>query len=147
MVTDIEFGAWKKHMRAGNDCFNKYQTLTAISHYNEAAYRAQRLINTSRNKSGAIAALIAAYHNLAEVYGRTEEYELCEETLRAPMQTIDQLLIDYTEDSSTYCAALHGKNMAYCALLQFQKERSAPYKVASNRVQPFQVIQHNQKLN
>lgn len=121
MKNDSEFSDWKRHMRAGNACFKRCQILTAISHYNEAKYQARLLIDESENKSGAIAALIASHHNLAEVYRQEGEPQLCEQALCAAICVVDELLANCDEDSPTYLAALHGKNTAYCALLQFQR--------------------------
>ena len=145
MNSDVEFAAWQMYMRAGNDCFEKRQTLTAISHYNEAQYQARCLIDLSENKSGAIAALIASHHNLAEVYRNEAELELCEQALCDALKAVDQVLECCATDSATYVAALHGKSTAYSALVHFRKIRSQGSPIPSQ--QPQWSHENKHKLN
>ena len=121
MENDSDFNRWKTHIRAGNSCFKNRQILAAISHYKEAEFQARCLIGSSPNKSGAIAALIASHHNLAEIYRREQEPQLCEQSLSNSLRVINELLVEFADDTETYLALLHGKNTAYCALLHYQK--------------------------
>lgn len=115
---DPRFTPWKRHTLAGNLYFEKKQIARSIEHYEIAICEAITLINMVNSGRAAVAALLASFHNLAELYAQQDEHNLSENELAKAHNIIDALLLN--EQSNAQEEALRwGKCRAKIALLRF----------------------------
>jgi hypothetical protein len=113
------FMSWKRHTLAGNSYFEKHQIMHCIEHYEIAICEAIMLINVVNSGRAAVAALLASFHNLAELYTQQKEHVLSENELAKAYNIINALLLN--EQSEEQEEALRwGKCKANFALLQFR---------------------------
>ena len=113
------FMSWKQHTLAGNSYFEKHQIMDSIEHYEIAICEAMMLINAANSGRAAVAALLASFHNLAELYTQQNEHTLSENELTKAYTIINALLLN--EQSEEQKEALRwGKSKANFALLQFR---------------------------
>ena len=116
---DPHFMSWKYHTLAGNSYFEKNQTMDSIEHYEIAICEAIMLINMLNSGKAAVAALLASFHNLAELYTQKNEHALSENELTKAYNIINALSLN--EQSEEQKEALRwGKSKANFALLQFR---------------------------
>jgi hypothetical protein len=116
---DPHFMSWKYHTLAGNSHFEKHQIMNSIEHYEIAICEAIMLINMLNSGKAVVAALLASFHNLAELYTQQNEHALSENELTKAYNIINALLLN--EQSEEQKEALRwGKSKANFALLQFR---------------------------
>lgn len=116
---DCNFTSWKHHTLVGNSYFEKHQIMHSIEHYEIAICEAIMLINVPNSGRAAVAALLASFHNLAELYTQQNEHALSENELDKAHNIIDTLLLN--EQSEEQVEALRwGKCRANFALLTFR---------------------------
>ena len=115
----LNFTSWKHHTLAGNSYFEKNQIMHSIEHYEIAICEAIMLINVANSGRAAVAALLASFHNLAELYSQQNEHALSENELVKAHNIINALLLN--EQSEEQEEALRwGKCRANFALLHFR---------------------------
>lgn len=116
---DLNFTSWKHHTLVGNSYFEKHQIMYSIEHYEIAICEAIMLINVANSGKAAVAALLASFHNLAELYTQQNEHVLSENELAKAYNIINVLLLN--EQSEEQEEALRwGICKANFALLQFR---------------------------
>jgi hypothetical protein len=116
---DSDFMSWKHHTLAGNSYFKKHQIVNSIEHYEIAICEAITLINMSNSGMAAVAALLASFHNLAELYTQQNECILSENELMKAYNIINTLLLNKQSEEQEQ-ALRWGKNKANIALLTFR---------------------------
>ena len=117
---DLNFTFWKHHTLVGNSYFEKNQIMHSIEHYEIAICEAIMLINVANSGRAAVAALLASFHNLAELYSQQNEHALSENELAKAHNIINALLLN--EQSEEQKEALcWGKCRANFALLHFRR--------------------------
>lgn len=113
------FASWKRHTIAGNSYFEKNQIMLSIEHYEIAICEAIMLINMVNSGKAAVAALLASFHNLAELYAQQNQHDLSENELTKAYDLINTLLLSKQSDDQEE-ALMWGKCKANIALLQFR---------------------------
>jgi|AntRauTorckE5430_2_1112549.scaffolds.fasta_scaffold20994_2 hypothetical protein len=119
---DPHFTTWKRHTLAGNLYFEKHQIVRSIEHYEIAICEAIMLINMVNSGRAAVAALLASFHNLAELYAQQNEHDLSESELAKAHNIINALLLNEQSDEQEE-ALIWGKCRANIALLKFRHLR------------------------
>ena len=94
IIQDSDFTSWKHHTLTGNSYFKKNQIMHSIEHYEIAICEAITLINMANSGMAAVAALLASFHNLAELYTQQNEYILSENELIKAYNIINTLLLN-----------------------------------------------------
>ena len=119
IIQDSDFMSWKHHTLAGNSYFEKHQIMHSIEHYEIAICEAITLINKVNSGMAAVAALLASFHNLAELYTQQNEYALSENELAKAYNIISGLLLN-KQSKEQEAALIWGKCKANIALLNFR---------------------------
>jgi hypothetical protein len=117
---DSDFISWKRHTLAGNAYFEKHQIMYSIEHYEIAICEAMKLINMLTSGMAAVAALLASFHNLAELYTQQNEYALSESELVKAHNIISALLLNKQSEMQEE-ALRWGNCKANIALLNFRR--------------------------
>lgn len=116
---DPNFTSWKHHTLVGNSYFEKHQIVDSIEHYEIAICEAIILINVANSGRAAVAALLASFHNLAELYTQQNEHTLSENELAKAHNIINALLLNEQSEEQEE-ALIWGKCKANFALLHFR---------------------------
>lgn len=125
IIQDPHYASWKHHTLAGNSYFEKHQIMHSIEHYEIAICEAIILINMVNSGKAAVAALLASFHNLGELYAQQNEHDLSENELVKAQNIINVLLLNeqsYEQEE----ALIWGKCKANIALLQFRQLQQYP---------------------
>jgi hypothetical protein len=119
ITQNSHFKSWKYHTLVGNSYFERHQIMDSIEHYEIAICEAIMLIKMIHSGKAAVAALLASFHNLAELYTQQNEHALSENELTKAYNIINALLLNeqYEEQKE---ALRWGKSKANFALLQFR---------------------------
>jgi hypothetical protein len=119
ITQNSHFKPWKYHTLVGNSYFERHQVMDSVEHYEIAICEAIMLIKMVHSGKAAVAALLASFHNLAELYTQQNEHALSENELIKAYNIINALLLN--EQSEEQKEALRwGKSKANFALLQFR---------------------------
>jgi hypothetical protein len=130
MLQTDEMTIWKAQICAGNDCFDKCQTLSALAHYHKAIEQAQALIDHWDEPKAAVAALVVSHHNLADLYLREDKALLAEYELHKVHKNISRCLSEVEPNSLRASAFIWGAGQTYVALVNHQKNH--PNQVMSD---------------
>lgn len=115
-----DFMSWKRHTLAGNSFFEKRHIAQSIEHYEIAICEAIVLINKVNLGKAAVAALLASFHNLAELYAQQNEHVLSEDELAKAYNIINALLLKEQSEEQIE-ALIWGKSKANITLLKFRQ--------------------------
>jgi hypothetical protein len=119
ITQNSHFKPWKYHTLVGNSYFERHQVMDSVEHYEIAICEAIMLIKMVHSGKAAVAALLASFYNLAELYTQQNEHALSENELIKAYNIINALLLN--EQSEEQKEALRwGKSKANFALLQFR---------------------------
>lgn len=121
---------WKRAITTGNRHFAQNDFETALYHYRQALAEAQRLFDKWPDVDNAVAALVIAHHNLADLFlqqGRTDEAgcHLCRAHERLTGAIADVRLAPGLRQ-----AALRHSSHTYARLLQFASQHGYEAQVA-----------------
>ena len=115
---------WKAQICAGNECFDRYQTLSALAHYNKAIEHSEHLLDSWIDHRAAVASVVISYHNLADLYLREDKAILAERELEKVHKKISTCLSEALPNSYRANALIWGVSQTYIALINHQKNHS-----------------------
>lgn len=112
---------WKQHIIAGNDYFEKQQSLVAICHYRQAIDLAEKLLQDHHDAMVSVAAILVSHHNLADLYIREGEENIAEGLLFQVHNKLGSKLAEHCHDELQE-ALMWGTRRSYSELLLFQQQ-------------------------
>ncbi|WP_133468529.1 hypothetical protein [Paraglaciecola marina] len=121
MLQTDQMTIWKAQICAGNECFERCQTLSALAHYNKAIRQAEYLLDNWIDHKAAVASVVISYHNLADLYLREDKAILAEHELEKVHKKISTCLSEAQPNSYRANALIWGVSQTYIALINHQK--------------------------
>lgn len=112
---------WKSLIERGNDLFDRKRDTEAEGAYLHAIARIEQLFDVWLVADEAVGALLASYHNLADLYARSSRYDQACEIFHKVHQRLVGALAK-TTDEEVQCALLCGVRGNASALLFFEQQ-------------------------
>ncbi|WP_028631536.1 hypothetical protein [Pseudomonas parafulva] len=113
---------WKRTTQAANRLFEQGQLVDAREHYLQALALAQVLFERWHDVDEAVAALVVAHHNLADLHLRLNQPQESADYLCAAHQRLLQACQDLRLPQALRDAALRHSSRTYSELLSFIAE-------------------------
>lgn len=110
---------WKRLISRGNLCFERGELGVARALYQDALYLADRRLMSWPDADAAVAALVVAHHNLAELHTRLDQLTDAADHLQAAHARLMRLLVDPGAPGALQQAALRHSTRTRAEHLSF----------------------------
>jgi hypothetical protein len=135
---------WKREILLGNRDFEQRDFLEALLHYRRALAVAQRLFMRWPDADEAVAALVIAHHNLADLHARMRHMDEAADNLCTAHRCLLQAMADAHLDPALREAALRHSKKTFAELERFSREcgRHPDVMRALSRPRPAPIVLH-----